>query len=460
MLSTNPYRSFVVKASAGTGKTYLLSHRFLHLVAAHAPVSEILTVTFTKKATQEMRERILSLAETLVHEGAEKGEIAKAFDTEMARFHRSCAQALPPPLKASQVGMEIVSQAQSLKVTNIDSLFYEWLTIFASYGYDIPYPFRVIDKEESNSLREQAWEIFWEGFTDKDNDLIKDYGVYDIRSRIEIFKPYWQEYEKHPVPENSLTAEKIAEVNREGERFFYLAKKYESILAKLKKSQSKLEFSDLLFYVSKILAEDDGALYFLHQKISHLMLDEFQDTDYRQWQIFNTLSQELLAGENLTRDRHLIIPSVFIVGDSKQSIYGFRGASPDIMQQAEGDLKKFSPQIATLEKNYRSQKHLVDFQNLIFPHFCLDDYQPQTADTQESEGEIILALHKCEESKSKQEKRAQEAAYVASHVSYLLQQNISASDICILYRNATHAQIYADALQTAGVKYRKLEDGG
>ena len=58
----NPYISCIVQASAGSGKTYQLSRRFLYLIAAGAKPSSVLTITFTKKAAQEMRARIIKEA--------------------------------------------------------------------------------------------------------------------------------------------------------------------------------------------------------------------------------------------------------------------------------------------------------------------------------------------------------------------------------------------------------------
>ena len=55
----NPWQSCLVEASAGSGKTWQLSRRFLALVVAGADPSSILTVTFNKKAAAEMRERIV-----------------------------------------------------------------------------------------------------------------------------------------------------------------------------------------------------------------------------------------------------------------------------------------------------------------------------------------------------------------------------------------------------------------
>ena len=74
MHPANPYESCVVKASAGSGKTYQLSARFIHLVAAHVDPSSILTVTFTNKAASEMRERIIRDAAKLYAEPESRKE--------------------------------------------------------------------------------------------------------------------------------------------------------------------------------------------------------------------------------------------------------------------------------------------------------------------------------------------------------------------------------------------------
>ena len=79
----NPYDSFMVQASAGSGKTYQLSKRFLHLVASGAHPSQILTITFTVKAANEMRSRIINEASKLMVERAEQ----EAFDAQMRQFH-------------------------------------------------------------------------------------------------------------------------------------------------------------------------------------------------------------------------------------------------------------------------------------------------------------------------------------------------------------------------------------
>jgi ATP-dependent helicase/nuclease subunit A len=84
----NPWNSYIVEASAGSGKTWQLSRRFLALVIAGADPTSILTVTFTRKAANEMRERIVRDALGLV-----------SSKEEFAAFYRDVLSFCPPTLK-------------------------------------------------------------------------------------------------------------------------------------------------------------------------------------------------------------------------------------------------------------------------------------------------------------------------------------------------------------------------
>ena len=82
----NPFRSFIVKASAGSGKTYQLSRRFIYLTARGSAPETILTITFTRKAAAEMKERILQLAKELKSGGPFLKEFEKV-RADVAQTH-------------------------------------------------------------------------------------------------------------------------------------------------------------------------------------------------------------------------------------------------------------------------------------------------------------------------------------------------------------------------------------
>lgn len=121
-------------------------------------------------------------------------------------------------------------------------------------------------------------------------------------------------------------------------------------------SVSFADISSLAFYIlcgeGKI---DSDALYFrLDERITHLLIDEFQDTNITQYQILLPLIDEIVSGLGTS------LGSFFYVGDIKQSIYRFRGGKKEIFT----DLKNRYEQIRyadELKNNYRSLPILVDF---------------------------------------------------------------------------------------------------
>ena len=254
-------------------------------------------------------------------------------------------------------------------------------------------------------------------------------------------------------------ADMLSHLNARGKIYFSLWQRWRETYLALKKTQGALDFQDLLALVRKLLTRDAGLLFFLQQRIAHLLLDEFQDTNAQQWDIFHQLSCELLAGENCLAARQGLQATVFIVGDPKQSIYGFRGAKARIMHRAASDLAKFTPQHDTLAVNYRSAAHLLKFFNVVFPALALPDFYPPQPATGEQQmhdyGTITLAPLATTEVEG-------EAQYVAQHIAQTLQDepHLRASDIGILYRNSTHAEVFRTALLKEGISSFRHEEQG
>lgn len=118
----NPYHSCMVEASAGSGKTYQLSKRFLMLVGSGAAPESILTMTFTVKAAQEMRVRIIEEATTLLVDSNAQAD----YTSRLAAFYEqkkdslSLGYTLAPPKTAVAVAQEILSATQKLRILTID----------------------------------------------------------------------------------------------------------------------------------------------------------------------------------------------------------------------------------------------------------------------------------------------------------------------------------------------------
>ena len=254
-------------------------------------------------------------------------------------------------------------------------------------------------------------------------------------------------------------AEQLAQLNNRGTIYFTLWQNWLAIYQQLKQAHRALDFQDLTTLVQQALDRDAGLLFYLQQRIAHLMLDEFQDTSTAQWEIFHHLSCELLAGDNCVAARQGLQATVFIVGDTKQSIYAFRGANAQIMHTAATDLAKFTPHHYPLTTNYRSAAHLLAFFNVVFPALQLPDFKQHQAAPGEQQipdyGTITLAALPTTEVEK-------EAEYVAQHIAQTLRTkpHLSASDICILYRNSTHADHFRAALLKEGISSVRHEERG
>jgi ATP-dependent helicase/nuclease subunit A len=98
-------------------------------------------------------------------------------------------------------------------------------------------------------------------------------------------------------------------------------------------------------------------------------VDEFQDTSFLQWGIIDKLTEEWRSGEGAKSDLG-IKPTIFIVGDEKQSIYMFRDAKVEVFAEAANKLERWvgkdQLERETLEKNYRSLQSIIDFNNALF----------------------------------------------------------------------------------------------
>ena len=129
-------------------------------------------------------------------------------------------------------------------------------------------------------------------------------------------------------------------------------------LQEYKREEEVIMIGDLPDFLTQIISDSDAP--FIYEKVgsrfSHFLIDEFQDTSIFQWKNFKPLLEESLASGNEN----------IIVGDAKQSIYGFRGGDPSLLLQG---VQKDIPAATTDDSqgvNYRSDPTIVEFNNDLF----------------------------------------------------------------------------------------------
>jgi len=122
------------------------------------------------------------------------------------------------------------------------------------------------------------------------------------------------------------------------------------------KTLNAMDFDDLLLQTVKLLSEHPEALEKWRKRFTHLMIDEFQDT--------NRLQLELIAF--LARRHDGSRPNICVVGDDDQSIYGWRGAEVSNILEFEHHFP--NPVVVKLEQNYRSTTAILNTANSIIKH--------------------------------------------------------------------------------------------
>ncbi len=152
-----------------------------------------------------------------------------------------------------------------------------------------------------------------------------------------------------------------------------LLERYHEVFYTAKRLDGSLSFDDVAFALHDYLARPAGlgSGFRLDASVEHLLLDEFQDTSLLQWQILLPLARHATADVPATSAR-----SFFLVGDTKQAIFGWRGGRREIFQVVHKDLETTLGK-TNLDKSYRSAQPVIDAVNHVFQnltaHDTLDD---------------------------------------------------------------------------------------
>jgi ATP-dependent helicase/nuclease subunit A len=137
------------------------------------------------------------------------------------------------------------------------------------------------------------------------------------------------------------------------------------ICDRLRKASGGLDFQDLLLRAAAALKTRPGLRSYFQRRFTHLLVDEFQDTDPVQAEILAYLTSSNHDEQNWQR----CVPnggSLFLVGDPKQSIYRFRRADIVTYTQVKGIIERTGGEVLTLSRNFRSNSELLTWVNPVF----------------------------------------------------------------------------------------------
>lgn len=140
--------------------------------------------------------------------------------------------------------------------------------------------------------------------------------------------------------------------------------------AQERRRAGRLEFHDLLVQARDLLRKDDDVRTAVRERFTHLLIDEFQDTDPLQIDIAALIAAPDVPAGTTWYEAAIEDGRLFFVGDPKQSIYRFRRADIDLYQRAQ---ERFAPGLVRLTKNFRSVPAVLSWVNRIFGEMMGDE---------------------------------------------------------------------------------------
>jgi ATP-dependent helicase/nuclease subunit A len=490
-------KNILVSAGAGTGKTRVLVERILHLLRTQkATLTELLVMTFTEKAANEIKARLSNRFREWDLERPRRDLENAAIST----FHGFASRLLKEhPIEAGvDPDFRVIEteQAELLKeeamremISKIYDEKNESFELLAVYGEatarDGILKVFTAARHEGKNLREFFLEnekIEKEILAKREKELplkaealiakleeidVKAWGRFlnnrtwdagtfrDFREWRALYKGKrktgWKEWR---ALLEDLAALRLGPLEAPWKgKLESLALAFESAYEAKKKEKGFLDFDDLQMKAVGLFRGEKPVLQKLREryqrKFKFILVDEFQDTNFLQMEFVELLS----SGTNL-----------FMVGDYKQSIYGFRGAEPGIFLEKERLYgKSEGGERIFLTESFRSDPPVLDFVNRFFKTLWAEDgfpfepLLPQLAakDRNPCQGPSVeMLVTELKENEDMRCARLREARMIASRIRELHEKDkIPYGDIGVLFQAMTLSGIYEDAFKSAGVPY-------
>ena len=323
----NDKKPLVVNAGPGSGKTRILVERVVFLVnELKKDPSSILVITYTRKATQELKNRLINDTDLPI-------EVVN--EIRISTVHGFCRHLI--------ANYEHVPYNYLNRYGEKSLFFSKFKSDLGFENYAFLYDFWIPD----------VLDVYGEYFNFEVNTLGLVNYVKEEMSRkegyIKRFENYMDDFYKengyNQLPDFGYLIQKGLQKGSYYHRFLNIASSYPKY-KKLLEDNKSCDDDYVLEKAYNLLKRD-----YVIEDISYknILIDEFQDTDYNQMKIFKKLLEicDFSDGDTFT-----------IVGDSDQSIYGWRGSNPKFF---EDYVKDSDFNCITIHKNYRSSRNIVEF---------------------------------------------------------------------------------------------------
>lgn len=362
----------LVLAGPGTGKTRVITYRAAYLIeSGRVPPEQILALTFTNKAAEELKERIHRLLGTSVGGAVWTGT-----------FHHICSRLLREEPEAYGLRPDFaIFDQETQEAILCDCLRREGLPV------DDALVVRVRDfvSAEKSSLRNPADTLPL--LFDDENPLDKPLYREGIRASIQAY------------------------------------------LERLR-SYGALDFDDLLLTVTLGLQKNAALQRKVQRRFRHLLVDEYQDINEVQYEFLKALSVPPFP--------------ITVVGDEDQSIYAWRGSSPEWTRRFR---EEFRPEVVELDVNYRSTRTILHAAAELIGNNRRERQKPLVTDA--GAGPPIYLYSFADEEEA--------ATHLTRVIRRLLEEaHIPYRDMALFYRNHRHADLIEQKLRQSGIPVHRV----
>ena len=365
---TAPDGPMLVIAGAGSGKTRVLTMRIAYLLSRGVKPYNIMALTFTNKAAREMKERVANIV----------GQ-QQAAQLWMGTFHSIFARILR--IEADKIG----------------------------FTHD----FTIYDTQDSKSLI---------------TGIIKSLELNDKEYKPNMVCSVISKAKNELITPKDYANDATIQAADQASRRPQLVNIYQQYVKNCRAANA-LDFDDLLLYTNVLLRDNPDVLEKYQQRFTHILVDEFQDTNKSQYIIVKRLAAQ----------SH----NICVVGDDAQSIYSFRGAKIENILRFSRDYPEYK--LVKLEQNYRSTQNIVNAANSLIANNAGQIQKRVFSHNDEGDRVKIVSL----------QSDIEEAAYVAGDIARRMHnEQLTPSAFAILYRTNAQSRVFEETLRRKNIPYK------
>ncbi|WP_257206699.1 UvrD-helicase domain-containing protein [Bacillus toyonensis] len=366
-----PYKeNIMVKAGAGTGKTTVMIDRILYLlIKEEVKPSEIVMITFTRDAAQNMHTKLRNLL-----------------------FNRFKAT-------SSVVFLSLIEKLNDIRIQTIDSFAKDLLKELGSLrGFGLNVQLRSFTMEKKKWIEVELDNYFEEELKKQDVVIQNYFSPLKIYELVDIINRFWEKFEQKGFSTAKIIecTDSFGAASEENKRMNDLLQtiipEVEKRFSQEKRLLNAVTISDFTRQIDQVRKEHGTRVFQnISKPIRFLFIDEFQDSDDIQIRLIATIQEAFES-------------TLFVVGDIKQSIYRFRGANHTAFSILKKQLQErnidMDDQVYYLVKNYRTTSNLLDKMDEYFSSWGEKQFLQYAADTSDNNTDRLQGMRSVDDERS------------------------------------------------------------